>query len=192
MKRPITPNRREPIRAEHMRSHAEAIQWLYERVKNIKTRNGIGEDSIAASSYVPWKPNFFQEGTEESPIYKARFNLGTVNNVPSTNWNDEFMLPSTPDTFNFVIITITTTSGKVSGVTISVDVAPPTEDVISADTPPTTFKIVLGAIGSTTAKMIVNRNLQVIAGEVFRATKTAPAVGAESFTRWWRWNYTQI
>jgi len=33
MKRPYTPRGDEPIKAWHMRSHAEAIQWLYEQLK---------------------------------------------------------------------------------------------------------------------------------------------------------------
>lgn len=38
MKRPITPRTGQPIKAEHLRSHAEAIQWLYEQLKKIPRR----------------------------------------------------------------------------------------------------------------------------------------------------------
>lgn len=140
----------------------------------------------AASTYVPWRPSFFTEGTPEAPVYKCRFNLGTVNNVPAGNWNDKFTLPS-DDSLKFVVITITTESGKVTGVTISLDTAAPTEDSIAKDTPPVEFKIVLGAVGRQVGKMIVDVNLDMIAQEVFRETKTAPAVGGEPYSRWWRW-----
>jgi hypothetical protein len=139
-----------------------------------------------SSTYVPWRPSFFTEGTPEAPVYKCRFNLGTVNNVPAGNWNDKFTLPS-DDSLKFVVITVTTESGKVTGVTISLDTAAPTEDSIAKDTPPVEFKIVLGAVGKQTGKMIVNVNLDMIAQEVFRETKTAPAVGGEPYSRWWRW-----
>lgn len=139
-----------------------------------------------SSTYVPWRPSFFTEGTPEAPVYKCRFNLGTVNNVPAGNWNDKFTLPS-DDSLKFVVITVTTESGKVTGVTISLDTAAPTEDSIAKDTPPVEFKVVLGAVGKQTGKMIVNVNLDMIAQEVFRETKTAPAVGGEPFSRWWRW-----
>lgn len=139
-----------------------------------------------SSTYVPWRPSFFTEGTPEAPVYKCRFNLGTVNNVPAGNWNDKFTLPS-DDSLKFVVITVTTESGKVTGVTISLDTAAPTEDSIAKDTPPVEFKIVLGAVGKQTGKMIVNVNLDMIAQEVFRETKTAPAIGGEPYSRWWRW-----
>lgn len=139
-----------------------------------------------SSTYVPWRPSFFTEGTPEAPVYKCRFNLGTVNNVPAGNWNDKFTLPS-DDSLKFVVITVTTESGKVTGVTISLDTAAPTEDSIAKDTPPVEFKVVLGAVGKQTGKMIVTVNLDMIAQEVFRETKTAPAVGGEPYSRWWRW-----
>lgn len=145
----------------------------------------------AESELDPWEPTFFTEGSEETLVYKCRFNLGTVNQVVATNWNDAFTLSMDEGDYHFVVLTITAASGKVTGVSISIDATPPTEDSISSDTPPVSFQIVLGAIGRTEAKMIVNENLQVAAVEVFRETKTAPAVGAEPFSRWWRWEYVQ-
>lgn len=193
MKRPITPNQREPIKAEHLRSHAEAIQWLYEKIKNIRIRNTPSSDSLGSSEYIPWKPNFFTDGTVEVPVYKVRFNLGTVNNVPATNWNDGFTMdgppaPEVDETFKFVIITVTSVEGVVSGVEISLDASPPTEDEVNEDSPPTTHKIVLGAVGNrSTPLMIANTNLNLAAVEVFRKSKSSPAEGTEPFNRWWRW-----
>ena len=151
-----------------------------------KSRKGGG----AASTYIPWKPKFFtvNTGTAEAPVYvyKCRFNLGTVNNVPAGNWNDAFTLPS-DDSLKFVVITVTTESGKVTGVDISLDTAAPTEDSVAKDAPPVEFKVVLGAVGKQEGKMIVAVNLDMIAQEIFKETKTVPAVGGEPFSRWWRW-----
>ena len=150
-------------------------------VSPIKRRSSGGTTTLN-----PWQPVFFQTGTGPATVYKCRFNLGTVNQVVAGNWNDAFTLPS-DDTIKFIVLTITTASGDVTGVSISVDTAPPTSDVIAKDTPPVSFKIVLGAIGKTTAKMIVTTNIQVLASEVFRESVAAPATGAEPFSRWWRW-----
>lgn len=139
-----------------------------------------------AAEYVPWKPQFFTTGAAPSLVYKCTFNLGTVNQVAATNWDAEFTLP-TDDTIKFVVLTIATASGQVTGVTISVDTAAPSEDTIAKDTPPVSFQVVLGAIGKTSAKMIVTTNLQFVAAEVFRESAAAPATGAEPFSRWWRW-----
>lgn len=141
----------------------------------------------AASTYVPWGPSFFTEGTSEAPVYKCRINLGTVNDVPANNWNDAHTLSMGADDFSFVVLTITTGSGKVTTVHISIDSEPPTEDTIASGTPPVTLKIVLGAIGRTSSKMIVSHNLAILATEVFRESKSAPTTGQEPFTRWWRW-----
>lgn len=150
-------------------------------------RLNAGGSGGAVASYIPWEPNFFTAGTTTTPIYKCRFNLGTVNDVPASNWNDEHVLSMAADAFSFVVLTITTGSGKVTTVNLSVDTAAPVEDSIASGTPPVTFKIVLGAIGRSTAKMIVNKNIELSATEVFRESKTAPATGQEPFTRWWRW-----
>jgi hypothetical protein len=161
-----------------------ALQQLRDRVFEAgKVSSGGGGGAVG---YIPWEPQFSTTGTEPSIVYKCTFNLGTVNNVAATNWDDEFTLP-TDATIKFVVLTITTASGKVTGVSISIDAAPPTDDVIAKDTPPVTHYIVLGAIGKDSAQMIVTTNLQENAVEVFRETVAAPATGAEPFSRWWRW-----
>lgn len=131
----------------------------------------------------PWEPSFFMDGAD----YKCRFNLGTCNNVVASNWNDAFTLPS-DDSSKFVVLTVTTASGKVTGISLSVDASAPAEDVIAEDTPPITHKIVLGAIGKTSAQMIIDFNIVILAEEVFRSSAAAPAAGAEPFNRWWRWS----
>ena len=145
-----------------------------------------GVSGGGSGTRAPWAPVFFTEGADPV-VYKCRFNLGTVNDVAATNWNDAFTLPS-DDTIKFVVLTVTSASGKVTGVTISVDASPPAEDDIAKDTPPVSFKILLGAIGKTSAQMIVTDNLTMLATEVFRESKVAPATGAEPFSRWWRWS----
>jgi len=136
-----------------------------------------------ATSRKPWQPSFFKDGE----TFKCRFNLGTCNNVVASNWNDAFTLPS-DDSSKFVVVTVTTASGKVTGIALSVDDSAPAEDVIAEDTPPVTHKIVLGAIGKTSAKMIIDYNIVILAQEVFRSSAAAPAAGAEPFNRWWRWS----
>lgn len=174
------------ITAQWANGVRESIARLANR-KFPQQRGGGG----GSSDYVPWQPQFFTEGTEPSITYKCRFNLGTCNNVVATNWNDAFTLPS-DDSSEFVVLTVTTASGKVTGITLSVDATAPAEDVIAEDTPPVTHKIVLGAIGKTTAKMIVTHNIVILAEEVFRSTDAAPAAGAEPFNRWWRWSVQPV
>jgi hypothetical protein len=160
----------------------ELRQTSSRTIISVKRRKGGGSAKRA-----PWAPEFFTTGSGGALVYKCRFNLGTVNHVPAGNWNAEHTLPS-DDAIKFVVLTITTASGKVTGVAISLDTDAPTEDVIAKDTPPVTHKIVLGAVGKTRAQMIVDENLTLLATEVFRETKTAPATGGEPFSRWWRWS----
>lgn len=140
----------------------------------------------------PWQPRFFTEGTPESPIYKCRFNLGTINNVPATNWNDAFTLTMAEDEYYFAVVTVASSSGQVTGLTLSVESTAPATDDIAKGTPPTSHQIVLGALGRTTAKMIETTNLNVAATVVFLESKAAPAEGAEPYDRWWRWNHTTV
>ncbi len=140
----------------------------------------------------PWDPVFFFEGTPESPVHRCRFNLGTVNNVPPTNWNDAHTLAMGDGEFHFVVVTVTTGSGAVSGLTLSVDEEPPETDTVARDVPPTTHKIILGAVGKSTARMIETTNLNLFGQLVFVESKPAPAVGAEPYSRWWRWAHTSV
>lgn len=194
----------EPVKADHHNSLIDALKSLIVLSHAFRVRSsseiGVRSEEVGgtllylkrvshgggSSTIDPWQPEFFNTG-EDPVVYKCRFNLGTVNNVAAGNWNDEFTLPS-DDTIKFVVITITTGSGQVTGVSISIDTAPPTADVIAKDTPPVTHKIVLGAIGKSSAKMIVRTNLVILGTEVFRETRTAPATGQEPFSRWWRWS----
>jgi len=174
----------QPVSAFWANSLRESIARLARR----KAIRRSGSSATAAAALVPWQPTFFTEGTGEATVYKCRFHLGTLNQNVSTNWNDAFTLSMAGDDFHFVTLAVTTASGKVTALTLAVESSPPTEDSIAKDTPPVSFKIVLGAIGRTAAKMIITTNLEAVAAEVFRESKSAPATGAEPFSRWWRWN----
>lgn len=150
------------------------------------------KDGTTAGTLDPWEPTFFTTGTAEAPVYKVRFNLGSLNQVPATNWNAEHTLSMAADTYHFAVLTVTTASGEVSGLTLSIDAAAPVADEIAKDVPPVSFKILLGAVGRSSGKMIITTNLQGLAAEVFRESKAAPAVGAEPFSRWWRWQLSAL
>lgn len=150
-----------------------------------KARRGGG-----SSTYIPWAPNFFTEGTAEAPIYKVRFNLGTLNNVAASNWDDKHTLAN-DDSVRFVVIEITTASGKITGFEIAIQSDVLSEDVMAKDTPPTSYKILLGTISKSSGQMIETTNLNAAAAEVFRESKTVVTPGGEPFSRWWRWAYTR-
>jgi hypothetical protein len=158
----------------------------------ITTRRRSHGGAAGESILNPWQPVFFTTGSGEALVYKCRINLGTVNNVAASNWNAEHTLPSADDVFKFVVLTVTTASGKVTSISISIDAAPPETDEVAQDVPPVSHKILLGAIGRNSARMIITTNLQMTGVEVFRETKAAPAVGAEPFNRWWRWEHTSV
>lgn len=190
-----------PVTPSAWNAVAEAIEELEKRIEGVLPSDSpdIGYRRTAhggitawikrrsrggsATALKPWQPVFFKDGE----IFKCRFHLGTCNNVVSSNWNDAHTLPS-DDSSKFVVLTVTTASGKVTGIVLSVDTSAPAEDVIAEDTPPVTHKIVLGAIGKTSAKMIIDYNIVILAQEVFRSSAAAPAAGAEPFNRWWRWS----
>lgn len=164
-----------------------AIQQLIDRCFSISP--SVGKKTVVLpTTKKPWEPTFYTEGTPETPVYKVRFNLGTANNVIATNWNTAHTLGMADGVWHFVVLTITSTSGKVSSCTISITATAPLSDEVSKDVPPTSIKIVLGAVGRTSGQMIEFDNFSLYAVEVFRESKSAPAVGAETFSRWWRWS----
>lgn len=134
----------------------------------------------------PWEPTFTPSNVAGQ--WKVKFNLGTINGVVPTNWNDIHDLGNVDDIFKFVILTIITSSGAVSSCTISIAAsAPATPDPVEEDSPPTSFTVVLGVVGANKAHMIWKTNLNAVGAVVF-VTSISPAVGGEPFVRWWRWN----
>jgi hypothetical protein len=149
---------------------------------------GGGGGAAAPTEYIPWAPTFFTTSGAGNENYKCRFNLGTVNEVVPENWNEEHSLGMGEDSFYFVILTVTGGSGKVTTASIDISASAPSQDSVARGTPPVSFKVVLGAVGRTSAQMIVNTNISATATEVYRESKSSPAQGQELFTRWWRWS----
>lgn len=190
MKRPHSPKPTEIIRAWHLRSHAEAIQWLYEQLKNPPRRGGPS-DGGGSGRYVPWKPTFTRAGTDPAYTYSCRFNLGTLNDVAASNWDTDHTLP-TDTSVRFVMLEVTTASGQVTGLEIILETTAPIEDTVLIDTPPPVFRILLGVVDKTSGSMIETTNLQAVAAEIYRESKVVVTAGGEPFSRYWRWNHSSV
>lgn len=143
------------------------------------------------ASYTPWKPTFSKTGIDPSIVYKCRFNLGTLNNVCASNWDTDHTLPS-DGSVKFVMLQVTTASGSVTGLEIQLSSTAPASDTVLESTPPPVFKILLGVVDKSTAKMIVFDNLNASASEVFRQSRTTTTPGEEPFSRFWRWAYSAV
>ena len=144
-----------------------------------------------SSSYTPWEPSFFTTGAEPSLVYKCRFNLGTLNDVCAANWDTDHTLPS-DGSVRFVMLQVTTSSGKVTGLEIQLSSTAPASDTVLEGTPPPVWKILLGVVDKSSAKMIVSENLNASASEVFRQSRTTTTPGAEPFSRFWRWSHSNV
>jgi len=135
----------------------------------------------------PWESSLIYEDDK----FKVRFNLGTINNVCASNWETKFDLP-TENAIRYVILTITSANGKITGVVISLSATPMSEDFVTKDTPPPSHKILLGVVSQKQQIMIEDTNLNAVASEVFRESKASTAVGSEPFSRYWRWEHTSV
>lgn len=150
-------------------------------------RRGMGGGST--SRYVPWAPNFFTTGTAPSLVYKCRFNLGMLNDVCASNWDTEHTLPS-DDSVQFVMLEVTQSDGKVTGLEIQLETTAPIEDTVLIDTPPPVWKILLGVVDKANGSMLVTTNLDAVAEEVYRESKAVITPGGEPFSRYWRWSHS--
>jgi hypothetical protein len=157
-------------------------------VSPIKKRRNA---AITSADYIPWKPTFFITGVNPSIVYKCRFNLGTINDVSASNWDEEHILP-TDDSVRFVMLDVTTTSGQVTGLEIILESTAPIADTILIDTPPPVWRIMLGVVDKTSGQMIENTNLGAVAAEVYRSSKVVVTPGGEPFSRYWRWNHSAV
>jgi hypothetical protein len=135
----------------------------------------------------PWQASVIYEDSK----FKVRFNLGTINNVCASNWDEKFDLP-TDDSVKYAILTITSANGKITGVVISLESVPMSEDFVTKDTPPPSHKILLGVVSQKQQIMIEDTNLNAVVTEVFRESKTTTSIGSEPFSRYWRWQHTSV
>ena len=133
----------------------------------------------------PWQPLFFMSD-QFTP--NVSFNIGTVNGVVASNYAKKFSIAD--DQTYFVVLDVITATGKVTSVTLQLKSSPPPSDSVTENTPPSSFSIVLGAIIRMEPYMIVTRNIEAVATEIFRKTKTPSSDGAEPFTRYYRWAYS--
>ena len=168
----------DPITAAWANQIREAIYRLANRPGNVETRK-----PAEPAPYIPWKPAFFVNAENEESF---RVNIGTVNGILASNWNETFDTP-TAGNVEFLVMTLTAASGEITGALLSLDVSAPTTENITADTPPTSHAFVIAAIGYRSHSPVWTTNLNATAVEAYRATKTGTPVGDEPFTRYWRW-----
>lgn len=168
----------DPIMAAWAAQVAESIKTLRDRLPKAGGRGGV---TSSGARCIPWKPSFTDTG--------VTFNLGLLNQMAATNWDAEIAMA--PDVTRWPVLNVNTSNGAITGFTIALDTATPTTDQIAADTPPSSFKIVLGVIMNRTPCMVVDQNLEAIAVEQFRESRTPPSIGEEPFKRWWRWKVQQ-
>lgn len=134
----------------------------------------------------PWDPEFFTDGT----LYKCRFNLGTVNQVPAANWDEVHTLDK--DVRHFVVLRVSSTKGKVTGAQIMLMAEAPSAGEVAKNIPPVRYEIVLGVIDHNSKKMVIKNNLNMLPSVVFKESVQPPAGGGEAFVRWWGWTVSAI
>jgi hypothetical protein len=141
------------------------------------------------SRLAPWSPVFEASSTPNSSL--VSFRLGTINGVVPSNWSVKHPLTTLqPDEFKYVILTVTTESGAVTGATISLDTDPVTEEVIAKSIPPTQFKVVLGVLWQGGFAMTVDYNLQALATVSFTENRIPVGAGESPTDNWYVWQIT--
>lgn len=100
MRQPYTPRPNEPIKAEHLRSHSEAIMWLFGQLKN-RPRPMAGGGGGAAAPPAPLtivssRPSYIPE--PETPVaegYSRYYQTwGLINGVMGDEWNGYLDIPT--------------------------------------------------------------------------------------------------
>lgn len=160
---------------------SEVVRCLQQLRDRKPVCSGGRGGGLGSGGCIPWKPSFTDTG--------VTFNLGLLNQMAATNWDAEIAMA--PDVTRWPVLNVNTSNGAITGFTIALDTGTPTTDQIAADTPPSSFKIVLGVIMNRTPCMVVDQNLEAIAVEQFRESRTPPSIGEEPFKRWWRWKVQQ-
>lgn len=172
----------DPITAKWANGIRESLQRLRDRTPIIYNppRTIQGPD-------VPWQPNF----RTVDGIEIVTFNLGSVNGIIATNWDDE--IPLNPADTKFVVLNISgeANTGAVTALTIDLEDSFPAPDNPVEGTLPASFKVVLGVVKNKTARMLITYNLIAQGAVTFTKSIAAPGEGEEPFVRYWRWQVTQ-
>ena len=172
----------DPITAAWANQIREAIYRLANRPGSVETRK-----PAEPAPYIPWKPVFF---IDQNDVEKFRVNIGTINGILPSNWNATFTTPTS--SVEFLLLTLTTASGEITGATLSLNASAPSTENITIDTPPTSHEFVIAAIGNRTHSPVWTGNLFATTVEAYRASKTGTGVGDEPFSRYWRWQIISV
>lgn len=184
MKVPHDWKKKDLISAKRLGGMSQAIREL-QRKRGARGRSG--RRGGGTSSCVAWRPTLRNAGTVMSPDWRVTFAFGTVNGVAPTNWDTEFAI-ATPANDYWPTLTIATSNGEITGITLSLETTVPTDDSVTADAPPTSFEFPLGIISNLSPCMLFTTDLTATSGEVFRASKGSLSfAGEEPFTRYWAW-----
>lgn len=172
----------DPITARWANGIRESLQRLRDRSPVVYTppRTVQGPD-------VPWQPNF--DTVEGVDIVK--FNLGSINGIIATNWDDE--IPLDPEDTKFVVLNVSgvADTGAITAFTIDLEDDFPAPDNPVEGTLPASFKVLLGVVKDRTGRMLITYNLVAVGGVTFIKSIAAPGEGEEPFVRYWRWQVTR-
>lgn len=174
---------RQAIKADHHNGLARCIEELQDFL--FPSRRKASRQGGGGSGCIAWKPTFSKVGE----INYVTFRLGLLNQIAADNWNTPLEIAA--DATKWPVLNVTASNGRITGYTIALDDATPTEDQIAENFPPDEFKIVLGVIDSLRATMAACENFEASAIEHFKDSRDPPTAGAEPFTRWWRWKVNQ-
>ncbi len=151
-------------------------------------RLGSGGGSVDVGC-IPWKPEFVNKGSSQSPNWKLRLGLGTVNGVVASDWNKLINI-SNGDGLYYIVLSVSFTDGKVSRVTYSVSssVPPlPELDPMGKNVLPSSLKIILGAFKERKACMVWKRNLHVESYQALFEPKGNVVAGKLPYHIWWKY-----
>ena len=141
---------------------------------------------ITSATCTPWKATITNTGTVGTPVWKVSFAFGTLNSVAPNNWDSLFTIDGT--SAYWPTLTVTTSDGDVTDVTLSMETSPQSSDDVSSGAPPTSFKVTLGIVAALTPCMGYTENLTATATEIFKKSRASISFdGQEPFERFFRW-----
>lgn len=148
---------------------------------------GGGGGSAPPATPYPFDVTFGpgSDGTHKTATVRP----GTINSLIPSNYTTTYDLSDTGS--YYLILSATSTSGEITGCTLSCPASPPGALPVLMGAPPTAFDYLLGVIvNNVWFRTIGNGSLFASGAEVFRISKTSPAPGTLPYDIYYTWAIT--
>jgi len=188
--RELSADRLNTILQEIRRNKPKGERGITVRQSGDGTYIGLAASLPAGKGGSPTTTHPFQISSRQNPDnanqYLVTVRPGTLNNVLSSNWTEEFTAGK--EELRYVVLTATATSNAVVSTALSLDASPPTAEQSPVKWGlPTEFKVLIGLVRGPQIWQVVYNNLSYAGIKRITTDRANPQIGQLPYDNYYVW-----